>query len=280
MLQYLKKIVFNPLYFAFLYATVSAIFVIEAFTAKSLNYTFDFVTYGGTFAYKDLKILGLPAYWFLMLLGFAINFTVVYARKEKYGFSKVKSLILPPAFLLVSFVGGKILYLIENPTAAGKAELGGLSLFGAIVLVPIVAIIASLVFKTDVSSLLDISAIQGLILLVCVRTGCFISGCCGAQTIWVGERPIILPIQLIEVFFDLIVLYICLIVERKAVSKGYLYPIMLLGYGTVRFVLEFFRKSAPASGGLNNSHILALMCAVIGVISTTVIILLNRADKK
>lgn len=279
MIQNLKKIVFNPLYFAFIYAMVSAIFIIEAFTSKSLNYNFDFVTYGGTFAYVDLKILGLPAYWFLMLLGFAINFAVVYSRKEKYGFSTVKAIILPPAFLIVSFIGGKILYLIEHPTT-GKAELGGLSLFGAIILVPIVATIVSLAFKTDVALLLDISAIQGLVLLVCVRTGCFISGCCGAQTIWMGERPIILPIQLIEVVFDLIVLYVCLCVERKVSVKGYLYPILLVGYGTVRFILEFFRKSALSSGVLNVSHILALFCATVGVICITLMCCLNKGNNK
>lgn len=266
MLQKLSKIILSPLYFAIVYAITASVFIIEAVTAQSLRYTFDFVGYGGTFAYHDLKILGLPAYWFLMIFGYLVNIWLLYNKRKSIKMNRAEALLIPTGFLFVSFLGGKLLYILENPSTSSTLEMNGLSLFGAIFIVPPVAWVTARLIKKSPRLIMDLCASEGLVLLVCVRTGCFITGCCGAPTIWLEEKPLILPVQLFEVVADLLILSVCSRLEKKKVGNGMLYPTMMVLYGTVRFVLEFFRKSPHLIFGITASQILALLCTIVGLI--------------
>ncbi|MBR5134287.1 MAG: prolipoprotein diacylglyceryl transferase, partial [Clostridia bacterium] len=116
------------------------------------------------------------------------------------------------------------------------------------------------------SVLLDYCAPFGLILLACVRVGCFISGCCGALTFWYHENPIVLPVQLFEAALDLALLEWCCLTEHRRFQQGAVFPTLMLGYGSYRFLLEFLRKSANSDGVFTNSHVCALACAIIGAI--------------
>ena len=272
----MKKLQVRPLHLALLMAVVCLIFVIEAFTAQHLDYVLPFVGYGGTFADHDLKILGIPAYWFMMLCGFTASLWISQEKKDVYGLTKAESWLLPTGFLIVSYIGGKLLYVLENldSVIAGGISFSGLSLFGAIFTVPVVFILISRSGRLKFSAAMDLCAIFGLLLLSCVRTGCFLNGCCGAKTIWSGLRPIILPVQLIEVVMDLLILEVCFAVERRCPRQGRMYPILMVGYGLCRFFLEFLRKGSETVLGLPSGQVLAIMCATIGLI------LLIRIHKK
>ena len=259
----MKKI--RPVYFAAAVAVIALLFIYEALASRHLSYDFPFVGYGGTFKFNDLKIIGIPVYWLLMICGFAVSLIVSLFRSKKYLLDKKKAVASPVLFLVISFIGAKLLYLIENSAKQGalKLELSGLSLFGAIFLITAAVPLIALIYKKRVWEMYDYFTPFGLIMLSCVRTGCFFNGCCGALTIWNGITPIILPIQLFEVICDLLILEFCFRIEEK--KRGYLYQFFLFSYGICRFFLEFLRNSPKDIHGLSFGQIFSLIAIALSV---------------
>lgn len=270
----MKKVLTTPMVYAGIVLSVAALFVYEALACKSLSYDFGFVGYGGTFKNTDLALFGIPVYWVVMILGQVLNIIISFAKREQYNFSKLEAAIIPNAFLLVSFVGGKFLYILEEAASSGEIKfgLGGLSLFGAIFLVPVVFTLVSLFTKRRAAEYLDICTTFGIVLLSFMRIGCFLSGCCGAITIWNETTPIVLPVQLFEVVIDLLLLQFLLLVEKKHFKKGYMYPLFMIGYGICRFVLEFLRKSPDTLVFLSNGQIFALISVLVGIVVMSIFI--------
>ena len=266
---FIKKVKYiRPAYFAGFVFLAIILFTYEALSAQKLHYDFSFIGFGGTFKYHDLKILFIPAYWFMMLLGLGINLFISIKQRKRYEYGVVKSLVIPILFLVIAFIGGKIMYIIENFQSVKEhgIELNGMSMFGAVFLFPIITLIVCKIFKLNYCEILDYCTSFGLILLACTRTGCFINGCCGAFTIWNNESPIVLPVQLMEVMFDLIILEICGHIEKTKFKSGLMYPMAMILYGVCRFGLEFLRKTEITFFIFSNGQIFFIICIVSGFI--------------
>ncbi len=263
-----NRIYFRPLYLAVLLFLISIFFIYEAVTTENLAYDFEFIGYGGTYKYHDIKLLGIPAYWFMMILGLIISIVVSFNQRKRYDIGKTKAIIIPLVFLLVSFLGGKLLYVLENLSSVTQngIRLSGMSLFGAIFMVPLVITIVSGFKKEKIAQMLDYCTPFGIILLSCVRIGCFINGCCGATTIWNDINPIILPVQLIEVTFDLMILELCSYIENFNFKSGLMYPTFMISYGFCRFILEFLRKTPKEILFFSNGQLFAIACVILGMI--------------
>lgn len=204
----------------------------------------------------------------MMLLGLGISLYISMKQRKRYEYSVTKSLMIPVLFLVVAFIGGKLMYVIENFNTVkdNGIQLNGMSLFGAIFLFPIVTFAVCKFSKIDFAEMLDYCTPFGIILLACTRTGCFINGCCGAFTIWKDGNPIILPVQLMEVMLDLIILEICRYIENKKFKSGLVYPIFMILYGICRFGLEFLRKTEITILIFSNGQIFAAVCIVFGIV--------------
>ena len=255
-----------PVWLAVLVLLFALLFISDVLTASHLSYFFEFVGYGGTFAYHDV---GHWLYWGLMLFGLGICLALGVLRRKKYGFPLWAGIVLPVVFLVVAFLGGKLLYLLENLDSVLTYGLGidGISLFGAIFLVLAAAALAGRVGPVPMGELLDFCTPFGLVLLCCVRLGCFFQGCCGGYTLWLsGNTPLILPVQLFEVVLDLLLLELCFCLERSSFGQGLLYPVFLMGYGTLRFALEFLRDTPKEWLFLSNGQIFALVSILLGAL--------------
>lgn len=78
------------------------------------------------------------------------------------------------------------------------------------------------------------------------------------------------PSQLYEAFFEGIVLFAILwTIRKKAPWPGYLCGLYIIGYGTVRFFIEFFREPDAHLGfvliGLSMGQVLCFLMIVVGV---------------
>jgi prolipoprotein diacylglyceryltransferase len=226
---------------------------------------------GGEIAYQNPILKWLDNFWYhhkwtvIVVLFFAFTLTVCFVQCSSN----------EPTDLTVSFAGGKLLYVIENFRSVKDSGLSfdGLSLFGAIIAVPAVALLGAKMLKMPYGALLDYCDPLGLILLIFVRIGCFISGCCGAFTIWSGENPIILPVQLFEVVIDLVILDAVQSCEKRYEKRGVAYPLLVTLYGFARFFLELLRK--PQGESLDHSSkILAAACFFVG--GAVVFLLIKR----
>ena len=263
-----KKATFRPIYAALFFGAASLFFISEAAVNENLDYSFGFIGYGGTFKYNNLRLFGIPIYYMTILFGLALAVTLCLLGRKKQGMTVTEAVAFPFGVLLVCLVGGKALYILENLSSVKKNGVGldGFSLFGSIFLSVLAAFLICGFKKDKTARLLDRAIFVELILLASVRTGCFLNGCCGANTVWVEGRPIILPIQLIEVFFDLIILDICLKTGDSKGADGRMYPVFLILYSTVRFFLEFSRKTPKDILFLSNGQVFSLVGILLGVI--------------
>ena len=84
------------------------------------------------------------------------------------------------------------------------------------------------------------------------------------------------PSQLYEAFFEGIVLFALLwSIRKKKCFDGFLFSLYLIGYGTVRFFIEFYREPDPQLGFIAGTLTMGqLLC--LGMIVTAVIIFLIR----
>jgi len=84
------------------------------------------------------------------------------------------------------------------------------------------------------------------------------------------------PSQLYEAFFEGIVLFALLwSIRKKKCFDGFLFSLYLIGYGTVRFFIEFYREPDPQLGFIVGTLTMGqLLC--LGMIVTAVIIFLIR----
>ncbi len=104
------------------------------------------------------------------------------------------------------------------------------------------------------------------------RIGCFLAGCCsGVETnvlgvIFPGTTVAVLPTQLFEAGFEFLLFAVMMIFYKK-LHKHFL-ETYLFGYGTFRFILEFFRgDNRGATGiGLSPSQLISFIMIVAGIL--------------
>ena len=112
------------------------------------------------------------------------------------------------------------------------------------------------------------------ILLFCTfgRIGCFLAGCCygkvshtcGIVPLY-GAEPLI-PVQLYESAFTLVLLIGLLITRPERKREGILLPIYILSYAAARFALEFFRGDMQRGVFiLSTSQWISLLMVPLGI---------------
>ena len=106
-------------------------------------------------------------------------------------------------------------------------------------------------YKLDVPDVLDILVPSILLFHAFGRVGCFFAGCCyGSEAAWgiaftqslgAPNGVPLIPVQLFEAGFNLLLLTAMLILRPERKRPGLLLPLYLIAYAVARFVLEFFR---------------------------------------
>ena len=187
-----------------------------------------------------------------------------------------------------TLAGAKGLYLINNwTTIQNGVEVSGLLLYGGILFLPIYMFCISNFFKIDVKKFFDFATPSLILGLAFYRIGCFIGGCCyGVPADWgfpMAHSPEILrvPTQLIELICDIGIFAMLLYAEKKEwfnETKGILYPLFMISYGLIRFVIEFFRERDILIGTFSQAHFLSLFAIAIGII--WVILAVEKQTKK
>ena len=109
-------------------------------------------------------------------------------------------------------------------------------------------------YKLDFRDLTDIVVPSVLLFHACGRVGCFFAGCCyGVEAPWgiVFTQSIgapngvpLVPVQLFEAGFNLLLMAAMLILKPERKRPGLLLPLYLMAYAAARFTLEFFRGDA------------------------------------
>jgi phosphatidylglycerol:prolipoprotein diacylglycerol transferase len=87
------------------------------------------------------------------------------------------------------------------------------------------------------------------------------------------------PSQLYEAFFEGIFLFIILWSLRgKKYFDGFLFSLYLIGYGTVRFFIEFYREPDPQLGFIMGTLTMGQILCLCMIVAAFIIILIRKRD--
>jgi len=234
-------------------------------------------------------------YGIMYLIGYAIGIVIAKRRVRRglvpFSEAAVDSLVV---YLLVGMlVGARLVYVLLYDFAAYKTHPldafaiweGGLSFHGAILGMGIAIIVFARRWHVPFWTVADTFALGGTQGLFFGRLGNFINGeLYGRPTnvpwamVFPGDRQHLPrhPSQLYEAFCEGLLLFgILWLLERRAVKKGWYKPgllsgAFLIGYGIIRFLLEFTRQPDPqlgfVLGPFSMGQLLSFLMIIVGVV--------------
>lgn len=141
---------------------------------------------------------------------------------------------------------------------------GNMSLFGGIFFMPLAYWAGAKLTKRNTAQVFDIFTICMIFTVMCARINCIFSGCCFG-TLIPGLETVRWPTREVEVVFYVVLL---IVLGRKVLagkSHGEIYPIYMISYGALRFVLEFLRYKADSTSIFHLSHLWAFVTFALGL---------------
>jgi phosphatidylglycerol---prolipoprotein diacylglyceryl transferase len=202
--------------------------------------------------------LTLYSYGILVALAFMVGTLWTTSRAAKAGENVDQYLQAIFWIMVAGFTGARLLYVIYFPSLYLHHPLqilldrGGLVWYGGLV----AALMASLLFvwlkKISIWKFGDILVVPAAVGLAIGRVGCFMSGCCyGKQTLlpWGVEFPPghetypfhVHPTQLYESFALILLALLLEMVYRRSKTVGTTMSLFFIGYGIIRFLIEYLR---------------------------------------
>lgn len=210
-----------------------------------------------------IRIGTFEIYWYgiLFALGFIISWHLAIKRASERGINKDLMANLGIFVLLGGILGARVWYVVENwgSQFAGKNFLaifnireGGLVYYGGFIGASVIFFIYCFIKKLEWLQLADIFASCIPLGHMFGRIGCFLNGCCYGkftQLPWAIKFPSfhathgmpVHPTQLYEAASNLILFILLCYILNKRQFKGQVIALYLVGYGILRFVVEYFR---------------------------------------
>lgn len=197
-----------------------------------------------------------------MMLAFILASIMAAKRAPKFG---IKSEYIQDATLIIvvaGVLGARLTYIAlnwkeefaSNPSSALTLKFDGLTSFGSLVFGGIAAAYFCRVKKINIMSFFDALSLPVLVAQAIGRLGCFLNGCCYGTKVLSsppgvhmhGLEGFYLPAQLYDAGMVLIGALGIYLLEKKSRSIGYSFGMMLVFYGTSRYIYEFWRIGASS----------------------------------
>lgn len=215
---------------------------------------------------------------------------------QAYGFSKLKSFVLGTIAVVVDY----FVILFVTWVESGFQNFGNQNAVRVFVFNPFLIYVVAKLMKVDVRKFSDFNAFPAMVWYGLGHFACLAANCCRGYAYYEGTFMYkvayaltgtnMLPQPTIESIGALAIAAVLLAIgiKYKFQTKGYMYYIMLILYGSQRFFVEFFRNnqkvivfremtSAKGNFGISSLALWALAMFIEGVIILT---LLVRWDKK
>ena len=226
--------------------------------------------WGKEAVYSKFHILNysFSSYWAVFTVGLLLMAVINTLRRKMMGFSRVRAVLSTMLICFLSLAGAKLLFALENwrQFLDNGITLDGVSFFGAVFFLPSAMYLICKWRKIPYGDFMDYCAPSLMTMLAVLRIGCRLNGCCGGITIQEGAYAgTLIPVQIMECMGDLVILGVLFLVEWHDSGKGMLYPCILLLYGVMRFVLEFFRDTPKDWLYLSHGQWFSIVSAIAGV---------------
>ena len=160
-------------------------------------------------------------------------------------------------------------------SGAASDGFSKMSIFGATFFMPVGYFLGAKLTKRKIADVFDIFTICMVFTLACSRVNCLKAGCCGGipffGTSWTW------PTREIEIIYYLALILIFAPRILKQKTNGEVYPLYMLSYGALRFLLEFVRISGVARP-LHLTHLWAALSMAAGL--AVFLVLKDREKRK
>ena len=223
-------------------------------------------------------------YWAFMGIAFVTAFIYNILNSKHFNLPYSKTIFLTLIGFVVSYVWMCFVTWVDT----GFKEWGGINIVRIFVWVPIIIWPLCKLFKVDWKTWLDFAGPSTLCLIQGIaHFGCAFAGCCHGYEMKHGlYNPQLhygtFPIQFIEAFVALSIAIFLFIRHKKRNYKvdGSTYSLMLILFGSTRFILEFFRDNNKLFLGLSDLALHALFMTLVGCAVYFTIISYNESRKK
>ncbi len=233
------------------------------------------------------KVGPLSLSWYGLMVALAVITVVAWvAWQARKTHSLSNDTILTAALIGIpsGIIFSKILHVIDkwgyyyqNPRQIFSGE--GLTIWGAVLGAAIGIWIYSLVSRRFKFSYFGDLIAPGIILAQAIgRVGCTLNGCCyGVESntpysiIYTNPNsygPLgvpILPTQVFEIGYDLILFGLLLAVKGKLKGEGSLFLLYFALYGAWRFGIEYIRDGSPFLFGMHQAQLIGLIIMLITI---------------
>ena len=212
----------------------------------------------------ELNLFGwsISTYWLMFIIGIVGMAILCLRRAQRYRLTPAKAILFALLLAICGLLGTKVLFILENweYTLENGITLGGTSFYGALFLIPLLTSVYGRLLGMRPAESIDFCAPAVMLMLMFMRLGCWMNGCCGGIVI-AGFQ---VPTQIIEAMGDAVICLILLYFEEMDRKKSVLYPLMMISYGTLRFAVEFFRDTPKDLLFLSRGHWYSLLAALAG----------------
>lgn len=174
----------------------------------------------------------------LLLFAMVIPFPLCLFRMRNYNISFAKMLIIYIVFSTVGFIGARF-----GPNVVG-IRMPGIRLYGLVLFDVIALVLMSKALKIDTDKLGDFVAPPIMAVCASAKINCLLNGCCEGFTMYYAENePVLFPSATFEMIVWFCLVALLLIVEHRKNAEGLLWPILMIWFGVVRYLVDFLRGS-------------------------------------
>lgn len=209
-------------------------------------------------------------------VGFVISFVYSIYHGKRYGVSLWKMPIIiylvDSGLGLIQSVNGEVLEYIRRNHIFG-IQTATMSIVRIFVFVPLVIFPLAKIFKIKWSKACDIIALYPLLMSGINQLPCMFTGCCAGYEIgWGLYNPRThgyhFPTPILETVLTLSIFayFVYRTHKSKFASDGKLYPLMIVMYGTMRFICEMLRDNEKIILGQSAMGIHAIIMVIVGYI--------------
>lgn len=231
-----------------------------------------------------------PIYWYGVIVALAVVICYTLVPKIIVGDKKLVDKFQHwfGFILLVGFIGARLFeaffyspdYFLANPWEIFNTRLGGLSIFGGIIGAGAVLLFLKNLFKGKWLQIVDVAGVLAPLGQAIGRWGNFFNQelyglpCNYWWCLKIDLENRLPEWQMFNSFqptffyesFLLSLLFIFLWSKKKLIGSGYLVATYLMGYGLIRFLVEFVRIDTQTIFGLKWPQLVALLLFFIGLI--------------
>ncbi len=202
-----------------------------------------------------------------ILIGTVLMAVLMMIQRRLYRLRVWQALLFTVLLTAVGVAGVRLLAILEGwrNLLAGNLP-GGMSLFGAIFLIPILMPFVGFMFRLRAGQTLDLCAPCVAGMFGVMRINCWITGCCGGRVVHYMGRDFVPPVQLIDGGWNFYLMIVLMIFNMKRQKEGIAYAMLMTGYSVMRFIIEFYRDTEKTWFHMSHGQVFSLFCIVIGLI--------------